>query len=252
MALRGCGLVPPPEEGLRRPAVRAGWLPHAAAATGRAAGRAGIWPAAMRASQARPVVTTAHSQRKMVAAQAVRACPSVSWFWFRLVQRSYLPASTRLWRSAPHTARQAAVRRPGRPRREIRVLPVIVAEVCSDGLSPACLTTARPEANRVRSPVSARITAPDRADIPSMLATSPARPRSASMPVISASVAASRPRSDRQSSSSRCSRSSAPRRCAATPAVPVSASQTFRTMLCRTILPSQRGSSRRTAARNLS
>src|SRR5260370_42586277 len=130
----------------------------------------------MRAPHARPVVPTAHSRRKMGAAQAVRACPSVSWFAFRLVQRSYLPASTRLWRSAPHTARQAAVRRPGRPRREIRVLPLMVAEGFSDGLSPAGLTTARPEANRVGSPVSAGVTPPDTADIPSLLAPSSAPP----------------------------------------------------------------------------
>jgi len=63
-------------------------------------------------------------------------------------RRACLAISTLLWRSAPQTARQAADRRPGRPRREIRVCPLMVAEVRSEGFSPACLTTARPEANR--------------------------------------------------------------------------------------------------------
>ena len=42
---------------------------------------------------------------------------------------------------------------PGPAAVGIWVLPARVAEVCSEGFSPACLTTARAEANRVSSPV---------------------------------------------------------------------------------------------------
>ena len=41
----------------------------------------------------------------------------------------------------------------------VGVLPARVAEVCSEGFSPACLTTERAEANRDKSPVSAKMTA---------------------------------------------------------------------------------------------
>jgi len=131
-------------ESLRGPAARR--LPHAAAAQVTAPPRPGtrISPAAIRASHGCPVVMTAHSQRSSVAAHAVRACPSASRFPSRPVQRACLAARTLLWRSAPQTARQAAGRRAGRPRREIRVCPLIVADVCSEGFRPACLTTARP------------------------------------------------------------------------------------------------------------
>ena len=129
------------------------------------------------------------------------------------------------------TARQAAVRSPGRPRREIRVAPARVAEVFSAGFSPACLTTARAEANRDRSPVSAKITAAPTADSPSMLVTSPVRPSSSSTAHIRAPTSASRASSDRQPAISRCTRSSAPRRCALTPPASVSASHSPVTIL---------------------
>ncbi len=172
------------EESLRgQRAAPGARLSHAAAAAV-TAGRAGISPAAIRASHIVPVVITAHTQRSRAAAHAVRACPSASRFPSRPVRCACFAARTLLWRSAPQTARQAAARRAGRPRREIRVWPLIVADVCSDGFSPACLTTARPDVKRCRSPVSARITAPDRADMPSMLATSSARPSSPSTPPV--------------------------------------------------------------------
>ena len=83
---------------------------HGAAAAG-----AGISPAAMRASQAWPVVITAHSQRSKAAAHAVRACPSASRLASRPVRCACLAARTLLWRSAPQTARQAAARSAGGP-----------------------------------------------------------------------------------------------------------------------------------------
>jgi hypothetical protein len=68
-------------------------------------------------------------------------------------------AYTRLVCGLPHTARQAATRGCGRPAPVTRARPVNVPDLRSRGARPACLTTARAEANRARSPVRARIAA---------------------------------------------------------------------------------------------
>ena len=70
---------------------------------------------------------------------------------------------------APHTARQAASRSRGRPRREIRDWPVWVPLVSSRGHSPACLARARALSKRVGSPVSAKMAAAPTAERPGML-----------------------------------------------------------------------------------
>lgn len=107
---------------------------HAAAVMVTVPVRAAMVPAAIRASQVCRVVTTAYSQRSRLAAHATRAWPPLSRLpsW-RPVRCAYRARSTRLWRMPTQTARQAATRSPGRPRREIRVLPAKVAEVFSRG-----------------------------------------------------------------------------------------------------------------------
>ena len=109
MALRRCGLVPPPGGKLTG---TAGCPRSGVISCGRRGGHGGDLAAAMRASHIVRVVITAHSQRSSVAAHAVRACPSASLFPSRPVQRACLAARALLWRSAPQTARQAAARSP--------------------------------------------------------------------------------------------------------------------------------------------
>ena len=53
----------------------------------------------------------------------------------------YFAAMTGLCSSSGVTARQAAVRSPGRPRREIREVPSNAPEEVSAGDRPACLTS---------------------------------------------------------------------------------------------------------------
>ena len=53
----------------------------------------------------------------------------------------YFAAMTGLWRSSGKTARQAAVRRPGLPRREMCDSPSKAPDELSAGDRPACLTS---------------------------------------------------------------------------------------------------------------
>ena len=90
-------------------------------------------------------------QRSRAAAQPVRACWRASRLSCRVVRYSNRAAITGLFGIAAQTARQAASRRPGRPRPEIEVLPWAAPEALSRGHSPACPSSARAVANRARS-----------------------------------------------------------------------------------------------------
>ncbi len=120
-AQRTSGLAPPPGEGLRAagPPLRGGapahGSPHAAAGAVTWPGRAGMTPAAMRASQGCRRVTTAYSQRSRAAAHAARACPPASWLPSRRVRCAYLARSTGLWcRPCRPRARRPGAGRAGR------------------------------------------------------------------------------------------------------------------------------------------
>ena len=90
------------------------------------------------------------------------------------------------------TARQAASRSPGRPCPVSRVRPVNAPGSFSRGARPACLTAARAVANRLGSPVSAKIAAAPIADRPVIEVASPVSPSSSRTAVIRRSVSASR------------------------------------------------------------
>jgi hypothetical protein len=114
------GVVPKAQASLPRPLVGSG---QAAGAVTSLAARGSRVPAAMVACQATRLVTTTHSHLSRAAASAVRAWASLSWWWSRPVRWAWRAWRTGLWASAPQVARQAASRRAGRPRPEIRVVP---------------------------------------------------------------------------------------------------------------------------------
>ena len=149
-----------------------------------------------------------------------------------------------------HTARQAASRRPGRPRPEMEVLPWCSPEALSRGHSPACPSSDLGEAKRTGSPVSARIAAAPAGVSPAIVVTRAVRPRSSRTATIRAPAPASRAQVSRQSPSARCARSSAPGRCTITPAGSRSAAQAARTIRRHGRAAPHRGSSRRTAPSN--
>ena len=160
-------------------------------------------------------------------------------------------AITGLFGIAAQTARQAASRRPGRPRPIWRSCPGrhrgVVARAQPGVLDQGPRSGEPGRVTRLgqdrRGPVTVS---------PLIVVSSPASPSSSSTAPIRASVSASRARLSRQSPSARWAGSRAPGRCAVTPAGSASAANTARMIRRHGRIPPHRGSSRRTAAVNRS